>query len=101
MNDQLLKELKDKGFPIPDCPEWIIRGDGPLAAVIWKDKYVPTFSDLIEACGILDVSKSFHLSRISMRIDPAWSASLDSSFNGQGSTPEEAVANLWLALNKK
>jgi hypothetical protein len=55
---------------------------------------VPTLEELIEACR----PRFFSL------VDNVrnWRAqSQNAEFNTEGSTPEEAVAQLWLALNKK
>lgn len=72
--------------------------------------YIPTFSELIEACG--DKLKGL----FSPQVGGSWWAIEEiglistnslgtktfSDFRfWAGSTPEEAVANLWLALNKK
>lgn len=97
MTYELAKQLKDAGFPIPDCPAWIINGDGPMGAVIWKDKYIPTLSELIEACGdewikVYNLENN-HAHWVADRVFP--------HTHGHGSTPEEAVSNLWLALNRK
>jgi hypothetical protein len=56
--------------------------------------YVPTLEELIEACG-----SGFELERLDLQTKPtAWMAK--TSFGrGEGSTPLEAVARLWLALN--
>ena len=95
MNYELAKKLKDAGFKQgnengQECDEWI---DG---------YYIPTLSELIEACGEnfrLQTSKPF-----------LWQADNCGDFNewdnekyiaGTGNTSKEAVANLWLALNKK
>lgn len=58
----------------------------------------PTLSELIEACGdcgfaLIQAGKEWR----------AYSgyADDDYSFDGQGKTPEEAVAKLWLILNNK
>lgn len=66
----------------------------------------PTLSELIEACG-----ESFQdLEQVKERDDYKWEASADYTCcdeHGEGrkyeggSTPEEAVARLWLELNKK
>lgn len=101
MNYLLAKELKDAGFPQkefslrqPFSGEW--PGDVPPA----KYPYNPTLEELIEACG----EDFFAL----MRTDEGWMAQA-SLFNGTsknfvghlpGQTPSEAVARLWLALQK-
>ena len=79
---ELAKELKDAGY------EQDISSCKP---------YKPRLSELIEACG-----KRFH-SICRNKEQKYWYAY---PFNnpghvGGGSTPESAVARLWLALNKK
>ncbi len=92
MNYELAKKLKDAGFPQ--------EGDG---SVRWTDQepnlgipvYQPTLSELIEACG-----DKFEFMG---KGDPVseWIAFDNGELNGRGSTPEIAVANLYLALNTK
>jgi hypothetical protein len=61
--------------------------------------YVPTLEELIEACG-----ENFAWLHQSVK-SKKWAARDfiydDGPPSGQGSTPTEAVARLWLALNKK
>lgn len=79
MNYELAKKLKDVGFRVPVG-----------ASSLWQ----PSLSELIEACG----EKFSNLRNDEGR----WIATASGVSYGQtGSTPEEAVANLWLALNEK
>ena len=106
MNYELTKQLKEAGYSIVLC-------EGDKKCPYGYEAHIehePTLSELIEACrktpnGYLDIlERTFH----------GWKA----KFNGlesdhtegiwylepkiaEGSTPEEAVANLWLELNKK
>lgn len=114
MNYELAKELKDAGFPI-----LIISKYGQHANEINSSFYplpdghgdywkLPTLSELIEACPKemnSDIYDSFF--SLSWARDE-WYAMYDEcdytphdDLVGTGSTPEEAVARLWLALNKK
>ena len=98
MNYKLAKELKDAGFPV----EWFIFS--------WR---YPTLSELIEACGdeFLELLKGYRTAKDYPFVGwKAWSTSEaakkrdnddDGYIAGRGKTPEEAVARLWLALNKK
>jgi len=85
---KICKALKDAGFPI------FLDNKGRM----FKDHngeqvYDPTLSELIEACG----DGVFKMVRDKNGI---WYA--ENLFKeGTGKTPEEAVANLYLALNKK
>lgn len=95
MNYELAKELKDAGFKYKT-----ITHDE-------NKRKLPTLSELIEACG--DGLHSIRRGQWKGRGN--WMASRDdvdevgNSFPvepvGTGKTPEEAVAKLWLALNKK
>jgi hypothetical protein len=110
MNYELAKELKDKGFP--NSNDWkkgrvigvgvcMIRDDGE------DFDYVPTLSELIEACG----ECLSHIKRYPLEDCVYWWAVSHcghkeheiggNNLEEQGKTPEEAVARLWLALNKK
>lgn len=84
---ELAKALKDAGFPQQGNP--------------WgrEDKaYNPTLSELIEACG-----SPFFLTKDQDYNAGKWTAvtTIPHEIKLVGNTPEEAVARLWLALNKK
>lgn len=94
---ELAKKLKDAGFP-KDYTEWNDHDEELLEKTwyMYGKGYSPTLSELIEVCGGTSV---FRLTR-----DTEWEACVDPItgwVSGNGSTPEEAVANLWLELNKK
>ena len=103
MNYELAKELKDAGFPFKEhhpamgMENIIDFGDG-------EDYKVPTLSELIEACGneflsLTQISKV--LFKENWRCE--WLSNDDECVEEDiyGKTPEEAVAKLWLELNKK
>ena len=105
MNYELAKQLKDAGFPIAEKANKL----SPERTYLTKDlefAYSPTLSELIEACG--DKIHGIHQAE-DMYGETVWFATLKHDYrkfisNGpgrEGKTPEEAVANLWLALNKK
>lgn len=84
MTYELLKQLHDAGFPLSGYTG---------------------LSELIEACG-----DGFHLLRAVREFEGGedmWSATnlpdnaIGNHIARLGSTPEEAVAKLWLALNEK
>lgn len=80
MNYKLAKQLKDAGFPGSETCE--------------KDElYHPTLSELIEACG-----------KDLMALIPIWKSkdwvAYGEDYAFSGKTHEEAVAKLWLKLNK-
>lgn len=106
MNYELAKKLKDNGFP---QYEGHFRFKAWIEAQNIKTDYTeshhpeavhcPTLSELIEACG----EDFWSLTRVNKVM---WGATvLDNEMNmkylGEGSTPEEAVANLWLMLQSK
>lgn len=93
-----------------------------LRAMYEDDKewvYQPSLSELIEACGDIILFKLPKENEWESELNGSWVAVqssvyadsiylcasdmfIDTSFSGEtGSTPEEAVANLWLALNAK
>ena len=104
MEYKLAKELKDAGFPQADPNQafnvgtFQYIGDNSNKETLC---YIPTLSELIEACGdkfdALGKCKDDGMSKI---VD-GWIAVDEDNKRRWGKTPEEAVANLWLALNKK
>lgn len=98
MNYELAKELKDAGFPFEWCDINHTHTD------ICSPSDTPSLSELIVACG--DRFYSLNLCSTGKEGgNPApmeWVAhTMPMSAGGHGETPEEAVARLWLALNKK
>lgn len=113
MTYDLAKKLKNAGFPQVGegkkwCkPQWEAMQRSEFVSCGCDHKteevYFPTLSELIEACG-----KHFHClvhtTNGGMDCDREfWSAGKSAEVLDwlNGSTPEEAVANLWLAINKK
>ena len=96
MNYELAKKLKDAGFlqltkgrfveaPLHDGINVFLKQEDVFI-------YAPTLEELIEACGKDFFNVTFTgetYSASGMRIGVS------------GKTPSEAVANLWLKLNKK
>lgn len=94
MNYELALKLKEAGFPqFPDNRNGFYLYDSDGFGT--EQVYVPTLSELIEACKL---DSFFQLTFMSS--SGKWSSEFD-SYHGKGSTPEEAVANLYLALNQK
>ncbi len=111
MNYELAKELKDAGWH--EWPETLM---GKPISTVHGDAdgwyYFPPLSELIEACGDILLFKLPKDNEWDSSEKDVWVAStvekylcadtyfIDTNFNGEtGSTPEEAVARLWLALN--
>ncbi len=86
---ELAKKLKEAGFPQKDyrleCRD-LPNGTAPIM-------FYPTLSELIEACG-----SKFGALLVGPGI--LWTAS-GNGLEVHAGNPEEAVANLWLELNKK
>jgi hypothetical protein len=94
----LAKRLKVAGFPQvwPQNDEMTLH-DALIVSDI-KNKYqgtvyYPTLSELIEACGDMSV--------LVKTVGNTWTAKAEQKHLSEtGKTPEEAVARLWLALQK-
>jgi hypothetical protein len=96
MDFELAKRLKDAGFPIRE--ETRVGFKAFLIEEEEKWYQYPTLSELIEACGskfILEVGFTASGEKGWIAHEGFWGK------EARGSTPEEAVARLWLALNKK
>jgi hypothetical protein len=100
MTPELAQELKDAGFQQGKSDRFFDE-DGLL---LWRTSYAktktdcPTLSELVEACG----EREFALLREIVFGVSGWKAIVyEPVTECGGTTPEEAVARLWLALNKK
>lgn len=92
MNYELAKKLKEAGFP---KETFIVHYPNAKYPNRCGQSGTPTLSELIEACGgELQVLKRPYAGK-------GWFAHNSKATQGIGLTPEEAVANLWLELNKK
>ncbi len=97
MTNELAKQLKDAGFPQGYPPDYFLipSGIGDTGEVA----YYPPLHELIDACG----ENFWTLERVAKPLGEyvKWCA-YDMEFYRNtgyfGATPEEAVANLWLAL---
>jgi len=127
---ELAKELKGAGFPQKNRGSYWIQHNGKLTTRndngrehykprVWTlapfvkgaikglertydNAYAPTLSELIEACGE-EFEELGYLGKAEAGTF-RWYAverSTDDYDRVYGSTPEEAVARLWLTLNKK
>jgi hypothetical protein len=110
MQYELAKKLKDAGFRQDfysaylkwDKDDKEYNWEDPNCSVIDKffDLSVPDLSDLIEACG-------HYFYQLTKEDDGSWTCASINGYPKSGfgvtnsPTPEEAVAKLWLALNKK
>ena len=108
MNYELALSLDEAGFPQGGSGKWI--GDPRALVMRSEDRvYAPTLAELIAACG----DQFGTLAQIFIELEEDgdleanyWVAATSASSaihgpgwrNSEGATPEEAVANLWLAL---
>lgn len=98
MKYELAKELKEVGFPQND-PKTHFPEVCQYEEKKPSDCYIstPTLEELIEACG----EGVFTL--YSTPANKKWEATItrwEQTIRGEGSSAIEAVARLWLALNK-
>lgn len=90
MNHELAQKLKDAGFP--QIRGIAVEAEGKSMYGV----YFPDLSELIESCS----DKFLSLHRSNQKV-PSWMAFGTVEPTISFDSPEEAVANLWLALNKK
>lgn len=117
MNYELAKKLKDAGFPqrVTYSTEYTgakaYTSDGELIEFddgFWRNGspiyYVPTLSELIDVCGE-DFRMLLLHTQYKKKLSEPWETIPNKKRRPEikgckGKTPEEAVANLWLVLNK-
>mgnify|MGYP003642108976 CR=1 FL=1 len=122
MTYELAKKLKEAGFPQIDMESgqrevWpLVCDPDEMSDKEWNEKcndksvYVPTLSELIEACekkslGVMFTNEFYEWNGWQALADVTSVNALSMGEVGadvevKGSTLEEAVANLYLALNK-
>lgn len=119
MDYKLAKELKEAGFPQKTEWYWINWGESwvretPDHFEVMDNEFgksrpfremesisCPTLSELIEACG---VRFNYLLQQEDKWVATDYREGTTDEYGSNtriGKTPEEAVARLWLALNKK
>lgn len=102
---ELALKLKESGFPQTGngiTPQaWICNQDHSKKELLAV--YIPTLSELIKACGeeLEDLRRDGHGWVAINGLNWERKFDKDMTLYESGSSPEEAVANLWLALNKK
>lgn len=99
MTYELAKKLKDAGFPQEQHIPYEDYAEGDFLQQDGELVYVPILSELIEACTSLDIGDYVEFRLTFWKNHGEWVAQQNFDFYGKGSTPEEAVANLWLELN--
>jgi len=97
MTYETAKKLKDAGYDFRYLTDKDADPDGFPLGWSW---YLPNLSELIEACG-------HYFYQLTKEDDGSWTCASINGYPKSGfgvtnsSTPEEAVADLWLALNDK
>jgi hypothetical protein len=104
MKYDLAKELNDAGYRQGGKGSWTYPSDNLITRS--RDRvYVPTLTELIEACGerfgSLGRDWLDDTGRFWRAIDRGREETVPPRIEQTGDTPEEAVARLWLALQKK
>lgn len=106
MNYELAKQLKDAGFPQITNNHDYYTNVGMIFRM-WSTRplkgdeiFIPTLSELIKACGdeFISLDKLVHEEKNNWKARGKITKS--KLVHIAGSTPEEAVAKLWLELNK-
>ncbi len=98
MEYELAKKLKDAGFPQKTALTHVGQEIGISEPDGSDFVFTPTLSELIESCG----DRFYSLIYPGGKDWICYSAKSDDYFvTAKGAIPEEAVANLWLELNKK
>ncbi len=108
MNYELAKQLKDAGFSLNECELDGCSYIGGSLDEDGKNYHYPTLEELIEACGrtIQSGPELYYFTlwgephEWQAGFTPLWKEAVYANALGEGSTPTEAVANLWLVLNK-
>ena len=107
MNYELAKQLKDAGFPFRTSLFASINDNTPLD-FNGTPYNVPTLSELIEACGKYVLVGEIDKEWIAFYSEDGFKSpvgldAIDTFLvrSEHGTTPEEAVANLYLALHAK
>lgn len=106
MNYELALKLKESGFPQDTCSIVVrkIHPDPVEGDIMASRIMAPTLSELIEACKEnINVIKKPDNRWIAMKLSDPHEGAKDVTveYAGTGEQLEEAVANFWLALNKK
>jgi len=95
INYKLAKQLKDAGFP-----QWNSQKKGDrFCKGTKKECYIPTLSELIEACGE-EFLRLLKLNNGEWTCENRFGEVGIGDIIVWGKSPEEAVAKLWLKLNK-
>lgn len=100
---ELAKKLKDVGFKEPEEDSPYHGTYIPIAGTAEGYVYAPTLEELIEECGdeVVLVKKGNTYTAGQTIEDHPDGHTIEPFPCGEGATPSEAVANLWLKLNEE
>jgi hypothetical protein len=111
MTYELAKELKDAGFPqitFDALKPYVGTCYDPQGNNYWSLKrmtpewtYSPTLEELIEACNTAPLGFIALRNETGFWSASGWHTNRKDWIQTDGLTPKEAVARLWLALNRK
>ena len=100
MNHKIAKQLKDAGFPQTSKPTKVEFYNSKGGFKLSEPRQNISLSELIEACG----KEFYQLTQKEIILEPKWIATaiipIVKEIIAQGKTKKEAVAKLWLKLNK-
>ncbi len=106
MDYKLAKQLKDAGFPQDICAGQSFFIDSKCNGRVWTDKEpcklidnvkIPTLEELIDECG----EQFGYLTKVITKEGVFWEAfDIDGNSGGKEKIKKEAVAKLWLKLQK-
>jgi hypothetical protein len=99
ISHELAKKLKDAGFPQNGLNVHCVH-ENSVCTLCKEYSYIPSLSELIEACGER-FDKLCRYKDDRGLFWKCWGKAKGMIEIYETSTPEEAVANLWLELNKK
>ncbi|SRR5258708_30809905 len=100
MTYELVKKLKDAGFILQEELGDYDHHRSPHLQIDGKEFYIPTLPELIEACGEITLKKTRDALCEGEKVETFVYEAYTDEKSCLGATPEEAVANLWLALNQ-
>lgn len=110
MEYRLAKQLKEAGFPQKGDKDYSVFWVPPSGTLFLDSHekapddavYLPNLSELINLCGEdIESLTQEHSQAGNEWVASSWNAVGGHIKFGRGSTPEIAVAKLWLSLNKK
>lgn len=106
MNYELAKKLTEAGWNTNTT--WLMNPEyktlqlwGGAAKLPYRYYYAPTLEELIEACPKEREGAEFSLHAYAVEWSAGYYLNDDWTLFEDGATPKEAVARLWLALNKQ